>query len=87
MNALSILGIPTMESLIWQLNQKGVSFAASTFDIAQFNKELEVLFGEGSGVIIQLIYQKLCARMGVTIDETGGTLTIEKIRQIVELST
>jgi hypothetical protein len=83
MNALSILGKPTMECLVWQLTQKGVSFAPSTFDIDHFNKELELLFGEGSGVIMRLIHQKLCDRMGKEIDESGPI--IEKIRQLVEL--
>lgn len=81
-DVLSIFGTPTMESMVWQLNQKGVSFAPSSFDIGQFEKELKLLMGEGSDIIMELIYQKLCERTAITLVERDGAPAIEKIRKL-----
>lgn len=63
MEVLEGLGEEVMQSLVWQMGLKGVSFSPDTFDIKVFSATLQELFGDGAESLLEEIYQNAVCRL------------------------
>lgn len=86
-DVLSYLGDSTMQEVIWQLNQKGISLNSEEFNIKQFEDALRELFGDGADVMLDLIYYKLNNRLSqlVAVPKLEPRYSpMEKIVKLIE---
>lgn len=83
-DALNSLGKPTMQTLTWQLNKKGIEMAPDNFDIAKFAVALNGLLGEGSETVLNLICTNLCGHLKVSMPVDPRIPALEKINKILE---
>ena len=63
MEVLEGLGEDVLQSLVWQMEIEGVSFAPDTFSIQTFSKALHGLFGDGADSLLEEIYQNAVCRL------------------------
>jgi hypothetical protein len=63
MEVLEALGEDVLQSLVWQMELEGVSFAPETFNIKTFSKALHGLFGDGADSLLEEIYQNAVCRL------------------------
>ena len=57
------LGEEVMQSLVWQMGLKGISFVPETFDIKLFAITLREFFGDGAESLLEEIYQNAICRL------------------------
>jgi hypothetical protein len=82
--ALSALGRPSMQSLIWQMSKNGVDMAPDNFDINKFAQVLRGLLGEGSETVLNMIYMNLCRHLKINLQADQDLPALEKISKIIE---
>ncbi|MEW6604682.1 MAG: hypothetical protein AB1351_08350 [Thermoproteota archaeon] len=82
--ALNSLGRPTMKTLTWQLSENGVSMAPDNFDVNKFDKVLKEFLGEGSEVILNMIYRNMCRYLKTNQRDDQDLRALEEINRILE---
>lgn len=83
--ALNSLGRPAMKTLTWQLSENGVSMVPDNFDVNKFAKVLKGFLGEGSEVILNMIYRNMCRHLKTNPQDDQDLPALEKISRILEV--
>jgi hypothetical protein len=87
MEVLEGLGEETMQAILWQMGDKGISFAPETFDIKPFSLQLKDLFGDGANSLLEEIYLNFECRLELiaTMSNSREGLTpLQKIQNILD---
>lgn len=63
MEVLEGLGEEVMQSLVWQIEMRGVALSLDSFNIKLFADALRELFGDGANSLMEEIYQNAICRL------------------------
>jgi hypothetical protein len=74
---LSELGDSTMNSLLWHLENKGISLDPQHFVLLSFYDGLKELLGNGADLLMQEIYEHLLKQLGIDYEPGAGLSPVE----------
>jgi hypothetical protein len=80
---LSELGDSTMNSLLWHLENKGISLNPHDFVLKLFYDGLQELLGNGADMLMQEIYEHLLKQLGVDPEPEDGLSPFDMIEKIM----
>ena len=85
-DALLALGEPTMQSLVWHLNNAGVQVVPENFDIRRFYAALKDMMGGGADIIMDIVAHTMAfeLQLDVTLDPRAPAL--EKVLKVLEVA-
>lgn len=83
-DTLNSLGESTMQTIAWQMSERGVEMAPDNFDIKRFALALNELLGAGSETILNLICRNLCKHLKMDFPVDPRMPALEKINRILE---
>lgn len=84
--ALSALGEPTMQSIVWHMNNAGVPMSPEDFDVRKFDAALKVLMGEGANIVMDLVAQKMAAELGLDATFKSGLSGLDRVLKVLEMA-
>ncbi len=84
-DTLSELGSSTNRSLIWHLENKGISLDPQNFVLQHFYQGLEELLGNGADMLMQKVYENLRKRLSVDPGPLVGLSAVDRIEKIISM--
>lgn len=84
-DALAALGEPTMQSLVWHMNNASVSMTPQSFDVRKFDAALKVLMGEGASIVMDLVAQKMATELGFDATFKNGLSGLDRVLKVLEM--
>lgn len=82
--ALSMLGEPTMQSLVWHAGKSGAAAAPQDFDVVKFSETLHDLIGDGADIIFSIVADKLAAELEIRPSFAHGATGLERVLKVME---
>ncbi|WP_415283966.1 hypothetical protein [Candidatus Nitrososphaera sp. FF02] len=81
-DALSTLGEPTVQSLLWHMGNAGVKMAPGEFDIKRFYSALYDMTGGGADIIMEIIARRMADELGMQMNTSATGL--EKVLEVLK---
>lgn len=85
-DALSTLGEPTMQSLVWHLNNAGVQMTLDAFDIRKLYSALEDLVGGGADIIMDIVARSMASELRLDVPLDPRAPALEKVLKVLEVA-
>ncbi len=83
-DALMSLGEPTMQSLVWHVNN-GAPVGPEEFDIVKFEIALREMVGGGADIILSIVADSLAAELKIETPFELELSAMGRIKQILNL--
>ncbi|AIF84384.1 hypothetical protein NTE_02331 [Candidatus Nitrososphaera evergladensis SR1] len=85
--ALSTLGEPTMQSIVWHLSNAGVEMVPETFDIRKFYPALADMIGDsGADIIMEIAARSMVLELQLDVPTDPRDPALEKVLKVLEVA-